>query len=213
VWSGWELTRPENSARKIWWWIFYVTLALGFLAKGPVAWLPLGGMILGRMLRKNSFACRCWKPVAGLCGHRAGGVLGNSRADADPRPVFAVGMGEHVCIAPTASLTATDSRALPVSSRCCRCIFDVFRELFSVVHARAGNALRRWWPERGRDELGWYLLTAGAAGVRGVFAGADQAAALHDAGVSVHRAVAGAVAATRTRKANSSGSANGGWWR
>ena len=43
AWGGWELTRPENPSRRKWWWIFYVALALGFLAKGPVAWLPLGG--------------------------------------------------------------------------------------------------------------------------------------------------------------------------
>jgi 4-amino-4-deoxy-L-arabinose transferase-like glycosyltransferase len=43
VWAGWELlTRP--TAR--WWWIFYVALALGFLAKGPVAWLPIAGILI-----------------------------------------------------------------------------------------------------------------------------------------------------------------------
>src|SRR5437867_2431081 len=25
----------------LWWWIFYLSLALGFLAKGPIAWTPL----------------------------------------------------------------------------------------------------------------------------------------------------------------------------
>ena len=43
AWAGWELlARP--AAR--WWWIFYVALALGFLAKGPVAWLPIGGILI-----------------------------------------------------------------------------------------------------------------------------------------------------------------------
>jgi len=55
VWSGWELTRPEQPHRKSWWWIFYVALALGFLAKGPVAWLPFGGLVLARLWRKDSF--------------------------------------------------------------------------------------------------------------------------------------------------------------
>jgi 4-amino-4-deoxy-L-arabinose transferase-like glycosyltransferase len=39
-WSGWELLNADSRRRK-WWWIFYVSLALGFLAKGPVAWIPL----------------------------------------------------------------------------------------------------------------------------------------------------------------------------
>ena len=43
TWAGWELlTRP--TAR--WWWIFYLALALGFLAKGPVVWLPIGGILI-----------------------------------------------------------------------------------------------------------------------------------------------------------------------
>ena len=52
-WAGYELlrdrfggswrsavVRPEG--RRGWWWLFYLSLALGFLAKGPIAWVPLG---------------------------------------------------------------------------------------------------------------------------------------------------------------------------
>ena len=43
AWAGWELlTQPTRK----WWWIFYIALALGFLAKGPVAWLPIGGILI-----------------------------------------------------------------------------------------------------------------------------------------------------------------------
>jgi len=49
-WSGYELIgakqtpnaqRPTSNAQFIWWWIFYISLAFGFLAKGPIAWAPL----------------------------------------------------------------------------------------------------------------------------------------------------------------------------
>lgn len=59
-WAGWELIqekktlnppsqgygvtgaqRPTPNAQWIWWTIFYLSLALGFLAKGPVAFIPL----------------------------------------------------------------------------------------------------------------------------------------------------------------------------
>jgi 4-amino-4-deoxy-L-arabinose transferase-like glycosyltransferase len=51
-WSGLELLRDgliQSEHRKsdpqypisIWWFIFYISLALGFLAKGPIAWVPL----------------------------------------------------------------------------------------------------------------------------------------------------------------------------
>ena len=38
--SGWELLF-QNPKRRSSWWIFYVSLAFGFLAKGPIAWTPL----------------------------------------------------------------------------------------------------------------------------------------------------------------------------
>jgi 4-amino-4-deoxy-L-arabinose transferase-like glycosyltransferase len=49
-WSGYELMeakqtlnaqRSTPNAQWNWWWIFYFALAVGFLAKGPIAWTPL----------------------------------------------------------------------------------------------------------------------------------------------------------------------------
>jgi 4-amino-4-deoxy-L-arabinose transferase-like glycosyltransferase len=48
-WAGYALIRgqpsnaqrPTFNAQRRWWWIFYLALALGFLAKGPIAWVPL----------------------------------------------------------------------------------------------------------------------------------------------------------------------------
>jgi 4-amino-4-deoxy-L-arabinose transferase-like glycosyltransferase len=44
-WSASRLIAYRGSGsedrRTKWWWIFYVSLALGFLAKGPIAWTPL----------------------------------------------------------------------------------------------------------------------------------------------------------------------------
>jgi len=44
TWAGWELY--QGSLRKIWWWAFYISLAGAALAKGPVAILPLGTILL-----------------------------------------------------------------------------------------------------------------------------------------------------------------------
>jgi 4-amino-4-deoxy-L-arabinose transferase-like glycosyltransferase len=38
VWSGWEMIQPQ--ARPGWWWMLHLSMALGFLAKGPEAFLP-----------------------------------------------------------------------------------------------------------------------------------------------------------------------------
>ena len=49
-WAGYELTwekqtanvqRPTFNIQRTWWWTFYLSLAFGFLAKGPIAWTPL----------------------------------------------------------------------------------------------------------------------------------------------------------------------------
>ena len=54
-WSGYELLQEPLDHRPLapahpavapyqqtrWWWVFYVSLAFGFLAKGPIGWIPL----------------------------------------------------------------------------------------------------------------------------------------------------------------------------
>jgi 4-amino-4-deoxy-L-arabinose transferase-like glycosyltransferase len=45
-WAGWELLHG-TSAKKFFW-IFYVSLALAFLAKGPIGWIPLITLVIGR---------------------------------------------------------------------------------------------------------------------------------------------------------------------
>jgi 4-amino-4-deoxy-L-arabinose transferase-like glycosyltransferase len=42
-WAGWELGSGDvtKTSRRTWWWLFFVAAALGFLTKGPVAWLPI----------------------------------------------------------------------------------------------------------------------------------------------------------------------------
>ena len=50
AWAGWELVgtmeRPSPLSMTAWWWIFYGSLAMSFLAKGPLAALPVGGLLV-----------------------------------------------------------------------------------------------------------------------------------------------------------------------
>jgi len=169
AWSGWELTRPEQPRRKFYWWIFYISLALGFLAKGPEAWLPLIGMILGRILRKDSFRLPLGETFVGLIVTVALSSLWGIPALAQTNGAyFNVGMGEHVLHRSTG---VNDGHGLagffgflatlPV-------YFLTFFVSFFPWSTRVPSALRRWWPARGRDDIGWYLL-AQVALVVGVF--------------------------------------------
>ena len=74
-WAGYELlyrsdTNTEhrtlnlNNRRFLWWWMFYLSLSLGFLAKGPIAWTPLLTVAVviiymrdWQLLRRLKFVC------------------------------------------------------------------------------------------------------------------------------------------------------------
>src|SRR5438046_8526382 len=46
-WAGWEMW---NSGKRAFWWIFYPSLALAFLAKGPIGWTPIRTLTLAHRL-------------------------------------------------------------------------------------------------------------------------------------------------------------------
>jgi len=49
AWAGWELTGAATASpvsKTGWWWTFYFSLAAIFLAKGPLAVLPVGGLLV-----------------------------------------------------------------------------------------------------------------------------------------------------------------------
>ena len=154
----------ENSVqRRKWWWIFYIALALGFLAKGPVAWLPLGGMILGRSFRKNAFRLPLTETRAGLCVTVALVALWGVPALLQTGGQFwKVGMGEHVF---NRSFGVIDSHGIAGIAGFLALLplyFLTFFASFFPWSLRVPKTVWRWWPERKRDEIGWYLLTQAA---------------------------------------------------
>lgn len=191
MWSGWELTRPENPSRKKWWCVFYVALGFGFLAKGPVAWLPLGGMMLGRALRKDVYRLPLIETIAGLVVATALiACWGIPALEQTHGQFWAIGMGEHVI---HRSFGVIDSHGLKGWSGYVVSLplyFVTFlisflpwtlhkpEDLQAWRQKREGPLwklfapvlwvlmfalyipikIRRWWPERRRDGIGWYLL-------------------------------------------------------
>ncbi len=78
-WSGWNLARaPVNTddsaaARRAvppyqrsWWWIFYISLALAFLAKGPIGWVPLLTIGVTKVSRRHFKVNPHFKLVRGV---------------------------------------------------------------------------------------------------------------------------------------------------
>jgi 4-amino-4-deoxy-L-arabinose transferase-like glycosyltransferase len=158
-WSGWELTRPEQIHRWRYWWIFYVALELGFLAKGPEIYFPLFGLIIGRIFRKNNFHLPVAATIAGfILSLVLMGLWGVPAMTQTHGKYFDIGIGEHVV---NRSVHVNDSHGLAGTLGWLATLpvyFLTFFVSFFPWSTRVPSALKRWWPERRRDGIGWYLL-------------------------------------------------------
>jgi 4-amino-4-deoxy-L-arabinose transferase-like glycosyltransferase len=149
---------PKPS-RKVWWVIFYGALALGFLAKGPEAWLPFGGVVLACILRPESFRLPLVGTIGGWLFTIALVACWGIPALVQTHGKFwSVGIGEHVI---HRSIGVNDSHGLKGWGSFVLELplyFFTFFASFFPWSTRVPVSLRRWWSERGRDDLGWYLL-------------------------------------------------------
>jgi 4-amino-4-deoxy-L-arabinose transferase-like glycosyltransferase len=107
-WSGLELMRDgltNPTHRKAegtypvshWWFVFYLAMALGFLAKGPIAWVPLLSVACTIFYAPNLQLARRFKFVRGIALMLAiialWGVPALIRTHGD---FFRIGIGRHV---------------------------------------------------------------------------------------------------------------------
>ena len=159
LWSGWEGTRPGAVPGWRWWWMFYVSLALGFLAKGPVAWLPLGGLLLCRWRQPEQFRLAPGRVLAGLLLTLGLVALWGVPALRETHGEFLrVGLGHHVIGRSLGSLDGHGGRGWLgwVGMAPFYLLFFFFS--FAPWAFRVPGALRHWWPTRRQDVLGRYLL-------------------------------------------------------
>jgi 4-amino-4-deoxy-L-arabinose transferase-like glycosyltransferase len=160
-WSGWEYTRPAAVFPWRWWAVFYASLALGFLAKGPVAWLPIAGLALGRWYYPKEFTFGWARFLLGLLL-----ILGLVAIWGIPALIqthgdfLKVGLGYHVI---DRSFEVLQGHG--VRSGCTGWVatlpFYLVTFFFSFFpwSLWSPQALRRWWPGRRQDVFGWYLFT------------------------------------------------------
>jgi 4-amino-4-deoxy-L-arabinose transferase-like glycosyltransferase len=159
VWSGWEMTRPQGVRSALWWWLFFVSLALGFLAKGPIAWFSLGGLLIGKLCRPADFRLSVKSLLPGLLVTVSLVALWGIPALVKTHgEFFSVGIGHHVVYR---SFGVMEGHG----------VHGILGWLFSTPFYFVGvflsffpwafmlpKALRSWWPTRKQDTLGWYLL-------------------------------------------------------
>lgn len=169
LWSGWEMTRPGTQAGKVWWLLFFASLGLGFLAKGPVAWLPLAGLGLVRWLHPQDFSLTPAKVVLGTVltlGLVA--LWGVPALIATQGQFFKVGIGHHVIFRSFGVMEGHGGSGWLGFIALAPLYLATFFFSFFPWALRVPGTLRRWWPQRGQDLLGSYLLLQVAV-VFGVF--------------------------------------------
>ncbi len=162
-WSGWELTRPAAAHRGKWWLFFYVSLALGFLAKGPVAWLPLAGLLLGRWRRPHQFILPPWGVAGGMLLNLAlVGLWGIPALLRTHGEFMRVGLGEHVLYRSFGVMDGHGASGLAGWILLSPLFLVTFFFSFFPWALHVPRGLHRWWPNRQSDTIGWYLLIQAA---------------------------------------------------
>jgi 4-amino-4-deoxy-L-arabinose transferase-like glycosyltransferase len=95
-----EINQTSNIEHQtsLWWWFtFYVALALGFLAKGPVAWVPLLTVAVTIIFARDAHPARRFKFVYGILLTLVVVALWGIPALIQTRgEFFTVGIGRHV---------------------------------------------------------------------------------------------------------------------
>jgi 4-amino-4-deoxy-L-arabinose transferase-like glycosyltransferase len=159
LWSGWELTRPGAAFPWRWWWVFHVSLALGFLSKGPVAWLPVIGLLLGWRIHPQHFALKPGRLALGmLLTVGLVGLWGIPALRQTHGEFLYVGLGYHVLYRSFGVLDGHGGQGWLGWIATSPFYLVMFFISFFPWAPRVPRALRNWWPTRGRDIFGWYLL-------------------------------------------------------
>ena len=107
-WAGYELliNRTANIQHRtpkignrtfLWWWIFYFSLALGFLAKGPIAWTPVLTAGVAIISTRHWQSLRHFKFIGGILVTLVVVALWGIPALIQTRgEFFSIGIGRHV---------------------------------------------------------------------------------------------------------------------
>ncbi len=90
-------SKIKDQTSSLWWLTFYLSLALGFLAKGPIAWVPLLTVVITISLAKDWQLVRHFKFLRGILLMLAVVALWGIPALLQTHgEFFAIGIGRHV---------------------------------------------------------------------------------------------------------------------
>src|SRR5882724_835619 len=214
-WAGYELlyrsdtnnehrTSNLNNRRFLWWWIFYLSLGLGFLAKGPIAWTPLLTVAVVIIYTRHWQLLRRFKFVGGiLLTLLAVALWGIPALIQTHGEFFSIGIGRHVIGRSLTTMEGHGANSLGVYVLLFRhglCQFlsmvDQIAVVGSKITAEQRSRGRRPRLQRKSDR---HLFAGGhRRHFHHLYSGQHEVTALHVAGVSVACAFARAALESRS---------------
>jgi 4-amino-4-deoxy-L-arabinose transferase-like glycosyltransferase len=171
-WAGYELLRDRFGGTwrsvvfrprklRVWWWLFYFSLAFAFLAKGPIGWTPLGTVIVMQILRPAPHFARRFLFVRGILLTLAlialWGVPALWRTHGE---FFQVGLGRHVVGRSFGTMQGHGGSSILAALLSLPFYFLTVFITFAPWSLKIPWLTRRLWKKR--DALDLYLITGAA---------------------------------------------------
>ena len=155
-WAGYELIRRSTINWK-WWLVFYSSLALGFLAKGPIAWTPLLTVAAFRYFSREIKIGKRFKFVPGILL-----MLGIVATWGVPALLqthgefFRIGIGRHVIGRSFSAMESHGSNSLGIYVLLLPFYFVTIFASFFPWSIKLPSLTKKLW--RNRDSIDLYLL-------------------------------------------------------
>jgi len=164
-WAGWQLLRQQtlNAERStfnapwFWWCVFYLSLALGFLAKGPIAWTPLLTIAAFKIFSRDVDLAKRFKFLRGILLMLAIVCLWGVPALIQTHgEFFRIGIGRHVIGRSFSAMESHGSNSLGIYLLLLPFYFVTVFISFFPWSIKLPSLTTKLW--RGRDQLDVYLL-------------------------------------------------------
>lgn len=140
-----------------WWWLFYISLALGFLAKGPIAWAPLLTLAVMKYFSRDIELAKSFKFVRGILLTLAIVALWGIPALRQTHGEFLrIGIGRHVIGRSIGAMEGHGANSLGVYVLVLPFYFVTIFASFFPWSIKLPSLTKKLWRERDRVDL--YLL-------------------------------------------------------
>jgi 4-amino-4-deoxy-L-arabinose transferase-like glycosyltransferase len=170
-WSAYELVRdrlwPTDQASTLkhqtlfWWFVLYLSLALGFLAKGPIAWTPLLTLAAMKLFVGDVELAKCCKFVRGILLMLAIVALWGVPALIQTDGGFLrIGIGRHVVGRSFGAMEGHGANSLGVYLLLLPFYFVTIFASFFPWSIKLPSLTTKLW--RSRDKIDIYLITGAA---------------------------------------------------